>query len=158
MFGTSENTKQIILKLPSASYIYEFSGFYVIHNLRHRKLTQLSYYIQIDQKTIALNVTLNGPIFPVQNLSPQNYRNLLWLATTPTYLPDVVGQIVIIQKIKPYHPELNIDAMIGLRLNRSTIVKLILCDKQAADFSILQSKKDRKFKVVIITSIILKLF
>ncbi|KAL0804791.1 hypothetical protein Bca101_097281 [Brassica carinata] len=92
--------------------IYEFSGFYVIHNLRHRKLTQLSYYIQIDQKTIALNVTLNGPIFPVQNLSPQNYRNLL------RQCADVVGQIVIIQKIKPYHPELNIDAMIGLRLNR----------------------------------------
>ncbi|KAH0869160.1 hypothetical protein HID58_076182 [Brassica napus] len=138
--------------------IYEFSGFSVIHNSRHRKLTQLPYYIQIDQKTITLNVTVNGPIFPVHNLSPQNYRNLLRLATTPTYLPDVVGQIVIIQKIKPYHPELNIDATIGLRLNRSTIVKLILCDKQATDFSILQSKKDRKFKVVIITSIIPKLF
>ncbi|WZZ90684.1 hypothetical protein YC2023_119263 [Brassica napus] len=38
------------------------------------------------------------------------------------------------------------------------MVKLILCDKQAADFSILQSKKNRKFKVVIITSIIPKLF
>ncbi|KAH0884779.1 hypothetical protein HID58_060875, partial [Brassica napus] len=138
--------------------IYEFSGFSVIHNSRHRKLTQLPYYIQIDQKTITLNVTVNGPIFSVHNLSPQNYRNLLRLATTPTYLPDVVGQIVIIQKIKPYHPELNIDATIGLWLNRSTIVKLILCDKQVADFSILQSKKDRKFKVFIITSIIPKLF
>ncbi|WZZ73285.1 hypothetical protein YC2023_084655 [Brassica napus] len=67
--------------------IYEFSGFSVIHNSRHRKLTQLPYYIQIDQKTITLNVTVNGPIFPVHNLSPQNYRNLLRLATTPTYLP-----------------------------------------------------------------------
>ncbi|KAL0827798.1 hypothetical protein Bca101_051476 [Brassica carinata] len=38
------------------------------------------------------------------------------------------------------------------------MVKLILCDKQAADFIILQSKKDREFKVVIITSIIPKLF
>ncbi|WZY87583.1 hypothetical protein YC2023_044318 [Brassica napus] len=109
--------------------IYEFSGFFVIHNSRHRKLTQLPYYIQINQKTIALNVTLNGPIFPVHNLSPQNYRNLLRLATTPTYLPG-----------------------------KSTIVKLILCDKQAANFSILQRKKDRKFKVLIITSIIPKLF
>ncbi|CAN6898800.1 unnamed protein product [Brassica oleracea] len=43
-------------------------------------------------------------------------------------------------------------------MNMSTIVKLILCDKQAADFSFLQCKKDRKFKVVIITSIIPKLF
>ncbi|KAH0886543.1 hypothetical protein HID58_062639, partial [Brassica napus] len=138
-------------------YIYEFSGFSVIHNSRLRKLTQLPYYNQIDQKTIILNVTEIGPIFPVHNLSPQNYGNLLRLATIPTYLPDVVGQIVIIQKIKLDHPELNIDATIGIRLNRSTIVKLILCDKQASDFSILQNKKNRKFKVVIITSIIPKL-
>ncbi|KAH0860832.1 hypothetical protein HID58_089093 [Brassica napus] len=138
--------------------IYEFSGFSVINNPRNRKLTQLPYYIRVDQTTIALNVTLDGPVYPVHTLVPQNYRNLLRLATTPTYLPDVVGQIVIIQKIKPCHPELNIDATIGLRLNRSTIVKLILCDTQAADFSILQSKKDRKFKVVIITNIIPKLY
>ncbi|KAH0911052.1 hypothetical protein HID58_034373 [Brassica napus] len=136
---------------------YEFSRFSVIHNSRQRKLTQLPYYIQINQKTIALNVTLDGPIFPVHSLSPQKYRNLLRLASSPTHLPDVVGQIVIIQKIKPHHPELNIDATIGLRLNRSTIVKLILCDKQAADFSILHSKKDRKFKVMIVTSLIPKL-
>ncbi|KAH0851857.1 hypothetical protein HID58_094427, partial [Brassica napus] len=120
---------------------------------KHRKLTQLPYYIQIDQKTKTFNVTDIGPIFPVHNLSPQNYRNLLRLATTPTYLPDVIGQILIKQKTNPYHPELNIDATIGLRLNR-----LILCDKQAADFSILQSRKNRKFKVVIITSIVHKLF
>ncbi|KAG5396730.1 hypothetical protein IGI04_018544 [Brassica rapa subsp. trilocularis] len=136
---------------------YEFSRFYVIHNSRQRKLTQLSYYIQIGQRTTALNVTLDGPMFPVHSLSPQKYTNLLRLASTPTYLPDVVGQIVIIQKIKLDHPELNIDATIGLRLNRSTIVKLILCDQQAADFSILQSKKNRKFKVMIITSVIPKL-
>ncbi|KAH0894017.1 hypothetical protein HID58_056446 [Brassica napus] len=138
--------------------IYEFSGFSVIHNSRHRKLTQLPYYIQIDQKTITSKVTDIGPIFPVHNFSPQNYKNLLCLATTHTYLSDVVGQILIIQKRNLYHPKINIDATIGLRLNRSTMVKLILCDKQAANFSILQSKKNRKFKVVIITSIIPKLF
>ncbi|WZZ92455.1 hypothetical protein YC2023_121034 [Brassica napus] len=43
-------------------------------------------------------------------------------------------------------------------LQWSTMVKLILCEKQPADFSILQIKKNRKFKVVIITSIIPKLF
>ncbi|KAG5410870.1 hypothetical protein IGI04_007189 [Brassica rapa subsp. trilocularis] len=137
---------------------YEISGFSVIHNSRHRKLTQLPYYIQIDQKTIASRVTDIGPIFPVHNFSPQNYKNLLRLATTPTYLLDVVGQILIIQKINPYHPESNTDATIGLRLNRSTMVKLLLYDKHAADFSILQSKKNRRLKVVIITSIIPKLF
>ncbi|WZZ11768.1 hypothetical protein YC2023_104857 [Brassica napus] len=107
---------------------YEFSRFYVIHNSRQRKLTQLPYYIQIGQRTTALNVTLDGPMFPVHSLSPQRYTNLLRLASTPTYLPG-----------------------------KSTIVKLILCDQQAADFSILQSKKNRKFKVMIITSVIPKL-
>ena len=67
--------------------IYEFSGFSVIHNSRHRKLTQLPYYIQIDQKTITSKVTDIGLIFPVHNFSPQNYKNLLRLATAPTYLP-----------------------------------------------------------------------
>ncbi|KAH0911409.1 hypothetical protein HID58_034730 [Brassica napus] len=100
--------------------IYEFSGFCVIHNSRHQKLTQLPYYIQIDQKTITLKVTDIGPIFPVHNFSPQNYKNLLRLATIPTYLPDVVGQILIIQKINRYHPELNTNATIGLQLNSSS--------------------------------------
>ena len=68
--------------------IYEFSGFSVINNPRNRKLTQLPYYIRVDQTTIALNVTLDGPVYPVHTLVPQNWRNLLRLAITPTYLPD----------------------------------------------------------------------
>ncbi|KAH0873257.1 hypothetical protein HID58_070619 [Brassica napus] len=48
---------------------YEFSRFSVIHNLRHRKLTQLPYYIQINRKTIVSGVTDIGPIFPVHNFS-----------------------------------------------------------------------------------------
>ncbi|WZZ36295.1 hypothetical protein YC2023_019696 [Brassica napus] len=99
--------------------IYEFSGFSVIHNSRHRKLTQLPYYIRIDHKATTSKVTDIGPIFPVPNFSPQNYKNLLRLASTPTYLPDVVGKILIIQKRNQYHPGINIDAAIGLRLNRS---------------------------------------
>ncbi|WZZ32185.1 hypothetical protein YC2023_015586 [Brassica napus] len=43
--------------------------------------------ITIDQKTTTSKVTDIGPIFPVHNFSPQNYKNLLHLATTPTYLP-----------------------------------------------------------------------
>ncbi|KAG2303039.1 hypothetical protein Bca52824_031691 [Brassica carinata] len=38
------------------------------------------------------------------------------------------------------------------------MVKLMLWDKQAADFSILQNEKNMKFKVVIFTSIIPKIF
>nr|VDC94258.1 unnamed protein product [Brassica oleracea] len=45
-------------------------------------------HITIDQNTITSKVTDIGPIFPVHNFSPQNYKNLLRLATTPTYLPD----------------------------------------------------------------------
>ncbi|WZY79303.1 hypothetical protein YC2023_025687 [Brassica napus] len=44
--------------------------------------------IIINQKTIALNVTLDCPIFPVHSLSPQKYRNLLRLAILPTHLPE----------------------------------------------------------------------
>ncbi|CAG7876629.1 unnamed protein product [Brassica rapa] len=43
--------------------------------------------ITIDQKTIASKVIDVGPIFSVHPFSPQNYKNLLRLATTPTYLP-----------------------------------------------------------------------
>ncbi|CAN6986344.1 unnamed protein product [Brassica oleracea var. botrytis] len=103
------------------------NGFSVIHNSRHRKLTQLPYYIQIDQKTITSKVTDIGPIFPVHNFSPQNYKNLLCLATTHTYLSDVVGQILIIQKRNLYHPKINIDATIGLRLNSEIARSVFIC-------------------------------
>nr|VDD63985.1 unnamed protein product [Brassica oleracea] len=42
--------------------------------------------ITIDQKTIASKVLDISPIFPVHTFSPQNYKNLLHLSTTPTYL------------------------------------------------------------------------
>ncbi|KAH0939513.1 hypothetical protein HID58_006974 [Brassica napus] len=122
--------------------IYEFSGFSVIHNSRHRKLTNLP-----QQSDISKSQFISSKI--QKSTAVSLYTHIL---------TRFVGQIVIIKKIKPYHPELNIDATIGLRVNRSTIVKFILCDKQTEDFSILQSKKDRKFRVVIITSIIPKLF
>ncbi|KAL0855178.1 hypothetical protein Bca101_060330 [Brassica carinata] len=98
------------------------------------------------------------PIFPVHNLSPQSYESLLRLATTPTYLPDVVGQIRMMQNLDPFHPDDSTDLTVGLLLSRSTMVKLKLWDKQAADFSMLQSKKNMKFKVVIFTSMIPKIF
>ncbi|KAG5402151.1 hypothetical protein IGI04_016758, partial [Brassica rapa subsp. trilocularis] len=50
--------------------IYEFSGFFIVQNSRQRKLTQLSYYIQIDQETTMSKVTDIGPIFP----SSANYN------------------------------------------------------------------------------------
>ena len=78
---------------------YEFSRFYVIHNSRQRKLTQLPYYIQIGQRTTVLNVTLDGPMFPVHSLSPQKYTNLLRLASTPTYLPGKYVIPILINKI-----------------------------------------------------------
>ena len=103
--------------------MYEFSGFSVLHNPRQRKLTQLPCYIQIDHETKISKVTDISPIFPIQNFSPQSYKSLLRLATTPTYLQgkslstisinkhglffinqkqcaDVVGQICMMQKNK----------------------------------------------------------
>ncbi|WZZ61523.1 hypothetical protein YC2023_061630 [Brassica napus] len=107
--------------------IYEFSRFSVIHNSRHRKLTQLLYYIQTDQKTNIERYSQRSDISSSQFISSELQKSI------------AVSHYTHI-------------------LTRSTIVKLILCNKQAADFSILQRKKDRKFRVVIITSIIPKLF
>ncbi|KAG2314875.1 hypothetical protein Bca52824_017997 [Brassica carinata] len=98
--------------------VYEISGFSVLHNQRQRKLTQLPYYIQLGQETKMSNVTGIGPIFPLHNLSPQNYESLLHLATIPTYLPDVVGQIRMMQNTRPFHPEDNTELTVGLLLNR----------------------------------------
>ncbi|WZZ66095.1 hypothetical protein YC2023_077465 [Brassica napus] len=93
-------------------------------------------------------VTDIGPIFPVHNFSPQNYKSLLRLATTPTYLPgkslstisikqtwivfykskqcaDVVGQICMMQKTNQYHPEINTEVTVGLLLNRKIIYSIL---------------------------------
>ncbi|KAH0909839.1 hypothetical protein HID58_033160 [Brassica napus] len=111
--------------------IYEFLGFSVIHNSRHRKLTQLPYYIQIDQKTITSKVTDIGPIFLVPNI----YSNS-----------------------KSFCRCRRADILNTKKEIRTTQKSILMPRLQAADFSILQSKKDRKFKVVIMTSIIPKLF
>ncbi|CAH8389581.1 unnamed protein product [Eruca vesicaria subsp. sativa] len=137
---------------------YELSGFSVLTNNRERKLTKLLYYIQIDQETTMSNVTITGSLFPGYSLSPQSYNCLLRLATTPSYLPAVVGQILIMHEMKPNNPESTRKFTIGLMLNNSKLVKLMLWDKPAGEFSILQSREDRKFKVIIITSIITKVF
>ncbi|KAL0742138.1 hypothetical protein Bca4012_083651 [Brassica carinata] len=62
----------------------------------------------------------------------------------------------MIQGLKPNNPESTSKLIIGLLLNMSTMVKLILLDKQASEFRSLQSKKNRKFQVDIITNIIPK--
>ncbi|KAL0717094.1 hypothetical protein Bca4012_066416 [Brassica carinata] len=98
--------------------VYEISGFSVLSNPRQRKLTRLPYYIQINQDTKMSNITGIGPIFPVHNLSPQSYESLLRLATTPTYLPDVVGQIRMMQNLDPFHPDDSTDLTVGLLLSR----------------------------------------
>ncbi|KAL0846572.1 hypothetical protein Bca101_019818 [Brassica carinata] len=123
---------------------YELSGFSVLPNFHERKLTQLPYFIQIDQQTAISDVTYIGSIFPAYNFSPQNYECLLRSATTASYLPD----------IKPHNPESNTKVTIGLMLNKSKMVRLTLWDKSAVEFSTLHCKQDRRFEVVIITSII----
>ncbi|KAL0722916.1 hypothetical protein Bca4012_037515 [Brassica carinata] len=87
-----------------------------------------------------------------------NYKCLLRSATTPSYLPDVVGQIRMLQGIKQQNPGSNTKITIGLMLNKSTMVRLTLWNKPAIEFGTLQCKMDRKFKVVIVTSIIPRLF
>ncbi|KAL0703745.1 hypothetical protein Bca4012_070170 [Brassica carinata] len=110
----SKLTRNIQLNDPkyiNGGDIYEFSGFFVLHNSRQRKLTQLTYYIQIDQETKMSKVTNIGPIFPIHNFSPQNYKSLL------RQCANVVGQIRMMQKTNPYQPEVNTEVTVGLLLN-----------------------------------------
>ncbi|KAH0869927.1 hypothetical protein HID58_076949 [Brassica napus] len=126
----------------------------LLPNLRKHKFTTHPYFIQFTHQTTVTKIKDTDQSFPVCRFSPQNYNHLLRLTTDNYYLPDVVGQIRMIQDLKPHNPESTSKLIIGILLNSSTMVKLILWNKQASDCRFLQSKKDQKFQVAIFTSII----
>lgn len=113
--------------------IYEISEFLVLPNFREHKFTPHPYFIQFTKRTTTTKLEDPNLNIPVHNFSPRNYNHLLHLATNNTYLPDVVGQIRLMQDLKPQNPESNSKLIIGLLLNRSTMVKLVFWDNQAAD-------------------------
>ncbi|KAH0911622.1 hypothetical protein HID58_034943, partial [Brassica napus] len=85
---------------------------------------------------------------------PQRYTQLISLASETNFLPDVVGRICLIQGSDLYNHYTDSKIIIGLRLDRSKLVRLTLWDKEASNFRELNRISTRKKQVVIITSII----
>ncbi|CAN6895369.1 unnamed protein product [Brassica oleracea] len=68
-------------------------------------------------------------------------------------MPDVVGQVVLIQGTDLQNPSVISKIVVGLLLNRSKMVRLTLMDNASSLFRDLHSKTVMKYKVVLITSI-----
>ncbi|KAF3511630.1 hypothetical protein F2Q69_00006667 [Brassica cretica] len=68
-------------------------------------------------------------------------------------MPDVVGQVVLIQGTDLQNPSVISKIVVGLLLNRSKMVRLTLLDNASSLFRDLHSKTVMKYKVVLITSI-----
>lgn len=140
--------------LLSAVDIYQLSDYMVIPNNRRHKLTPQPFFIRINREAsvIKLEHTISG--FPAQKFSSLNFMQLIDSATARTYLPDVVGQIFIMQDDYPHYPEYQTKLIIGLRINGWMMVKLTLWGNEASLFRQLQAMSHRKYKVVLVTSII----
>ncbi|KAH0868414.1 hypothetical protein HID58_075436, partial [Brassica napus] len=116
------------------------------------RFTVQPYIIQINATTVNTPIKENIPEIPSYIFRPQRYTHLISLASETNFLPDVVGQIRIIQRSDICNHKTNRKIIIGLLLNISIIVRLTIWDNQAANFRELQGISNRKYQVVIITS------
>ncbi|CAN7057635.1 unnamed protein product [Brassica oleracea var. botrytis] len=116
-------------------------------------------------------------MMPRNTFHPLQYRQLINIATASNYLPgkqllilkhflkkynspkninimpDVVGQVVLIQGTDLQNPSVISKIVVALLLNRSKMVRLTLMDNASSLFRDLHSKTVMKYKVVLITSI-----
>ncbi|WZZ34411.1 hypothetical protein YC2023_017812 [Brassica napus] len=103
-------------------------------------------------------------MMPHSTFHPLLYKQLINLATATSYLPDVVGQILLIQGTNIKNPVATTKVVIALLLSSPTYlqshntyssksVRLILMDNASALFRELHCRTDLKHEVVIITSI-----
>ncbi|KAL0671025.1 hypothetical protein Bca4012_033729 [Brassica carinata] len=88
-------------------------------------------------------------MMPLSTFHPLLYKQLINLATAKNYLPDVVGQIILIQgtNIK------NSMATTKVVTYRSKRVRLTLIDNASALFRDLHCRTYMKYEVIIIISI-----
>ncbi|CAF2026364.1 unnamed protein product [Brassica oleracea] len=140
--------------LLSAGDIYQLSDYMVIPNNRRHKLTPQPFFIRINREASVLKLEHTIPEFPARKFSPLNFMQLIDSAIARTYLPDVVGQILIMQDDYPHYPEYQTKLIIGLLINGWMMVKLTLWGNEASLFRQLQAMSHRKYKVVLVTSII----
>ncbi|WZZ78510.1 hypothetical protein YC2023_099082 [Brassica napus] len=103
-------------------------------------------------------------MMPLTTFHPLLYKQLINLATATNYLPDVVGQIILIQGTNIKYPMEKTKVVICLLLNRPTYlhshithrikrVRLTLMDNASSLFRDLHCRTYMKYEVVIIASI-----
>ncbi|KAL0658209.1 hypothetical protein Bca4012_078794 [Brassica carinata] len=137
--------------------IYHIMYFNLLPNNQRYMLTVQPYIININETTIITLLQENIPLIPSNIFRPQHYRQLISLASATNFLPDVVGRICLIQGSDLYNPYTDSKIIIGLRLDRSKLLRLTLWDKEASNFRELNHISARKNQIVIITSIIPRL-
>ncbi|CAN7098950.1 unnamed protein product, partial [Brassica rapa subsp. narinosa] len=76
----------------------------------------------------------------------------------PNATSNVVGRLCLIQGSDLYNHNTDTKIIIGFRVDRSKLVRLTLWDKEAANFRELNRISTRKNQIVIITSIIPRLY
>ncbi|KAH0863665.1 hypothetical protein HID58_080876 [Brassica napus] len=142
-----EETTQIMQK-------YQIQYFFLLGNTQRYNLTTQQYIIiHITKSTAILRIKEEIPMMPRNTFHLLQYRQLINIATASNYLPDVVGQVVLIQGTDLQNPSVISKIVVGLLLNRSKMVRLTLMDNASSLFRDLHSKTVMKYKVVLITSI-----
>ncbi|KAH0939313.1 hypothetical protein HID58_006774, partial [Brassica napus] len=137
--------------------IYHIKYFNFLPNNQRYKLTVHPYIININETTTITQVQENKPPIPSYIFHPQHYIQLISLASATNFLPDVVGQICLIQGSDIYNHNNDTKIIIGLRLDISKLVRLTIWDDKAANFRELNHISTKKNQIVIITSIIQRL-
>ncbi|CAN6933380.1 unnamed protein product, partial [Brassica oleracea] len=87
----------------------------------------------------------------------KTFHQFLNTYSLPNTTPNVVGRICLIQGSDIYNHKTNTKIIIGLRLDKSKVVRLTIWDNEAANFRGLNRISTRKNQIVIITSIIPRL-
>ncbi|KAG5390600.1 hypothetical protein IGI04_032141 [Brassica rapa subsp. trilocularis] len=134
--------------------IYHIRYFNLLPNNQRYRLTDQPYIINIKETTTITLIQENIPPIPSYIFHPQRYTQLFSSASETGFLTDVVGRICLIQGSDLYNHYTDSKIIIGLRLDRSKLVRLTLWDKEASNFRELNGISTRKNHVAIITSII----
>ncbi|CAF1742041.1 unnamed protein product [Brassica oleracea var. botrytis] len=88
----------------------------------------------------------------------KTFHQFLRTYSVPNTTPNVVGRMYLIQGSDLYNHNTNTKIIIGLRLDRSKVVRLTIWDNEAANFRELNRISTRKNQIVIVTSIIPRLY
>ncbi|CAN6859807.1 unnamed protein product, partial [Brassica oleracea] len=88
----------------------------------------------------------------------KTFHQFLRTYSVPNTTPNVVGRICLFQGSELYNHNTNTKIIIGLHLDRSKVVRLTIWDNEAANFRELNRISTRKNQILIVTSIIPRLY